>query len=121
MEKRYSALRTIGTIYKVLGIVAGAITVLVVVALCLISVLGGAALGNISSNLGGASSSGGLFPGVLAGLIGSFMVVLWGGSLSVTLYALGEGVYLLIALEENTRNTALALQALARGPAEGKP
>jgi len=118
MDKRYSALRTIGTFYKVLGIVAGAITILIVGAICFTSVLGGAALGSIGSELGGASRYGGLFSGVLGGIIGSLIALLYGGGLSVTLYAMGEGVYLLIALEDNTRSTTAAIQALARGPAE---
>jgi hypothetical protein len=46
----------------------------------------------------------------------------FGGGLALTLYALGEGVYLFIAIEDNTRTTVALLaqrqaQELAQPPA----
>jgi hypothetical protein len=38
------------------------------------------------------------------------MILLYGGITAITTYALGEGVYLFIGLEENTRVTAELLQ-----------
>jgi hypothetical protein len=51
--------------------------------------------------------------GIIAGL-----GLLIGGALSgLTLFATGEGISLLIAMEENTRATAAYLTAQARTPA----
>lgn len=102
MEKRYRALRTIGTIYKVLGAIAGILTILVVLGICATSVLGGAALNQFGQDLTGL----GMFEGILGGLIFSLILVLNGGLISLTLYSLGEGIYLFLAIEENTRYTA---------------
>lgn len=105
MEKRYRALRTIGTIYKVLGVIAGIITILVVVGVCATSVLGGAALNQFGQDWGGI----GMFEGVLGGVIFSLIAALNGGLISLTFYSLGEGIYLFLAIEENTRYTAQLL------------
>ena len=113
MEKRFRALRIIGTIYKALGLIAASLTTIVAVASCLTSVLGGAALGNLPNQLGDSSQVTGLLGGALGGILVSLVAIIYGGGISVTLYALGEGVYLLLALEENTRATAGTLRALA--------
>jgi len=115
MEKRYKSLRVIGTIYKVLGGIVAVITILSVLGICATSVLGGAAINNFGRQYGGNSGVWGLFSGVLGGIIGSVLTIISGGALAVTLYATGEGVYLLIAIEENTRVTAALLQQQA-GP-----
>lgn len=111
MEKRYGALRAVGTIYKVLGIVAAAVTVLAVISLCASSFYGGAALDSMNRQFGRGVVGGGLFGGVVGALVLSLAVILYGGVIALTLYAFGETIYLLIALEENTRITAQALQA----------
>ncbi len=112
MEKKYKALRTIGTIYRVLGAIAGIITLLVVLGICAASTLGGAALDNFSRDLGGYGYSGpsGLFSGFVGGLMISILVIINGGGLAITFYAMGEGIGVLIALEENTRATVALLR-----------
>ncbi len=111
MEKRYVSLRIIGTIYKIAGGIVGAITILLVLGICITSLLGGAALDSFSRQFGrDPGGFVGVFSGFLGGIIGSLLAILYGGGLAVTLYALGEGVYLLLALEENTRATVLLLQ-----------
>lgn len=105
MEKRYRALRTIGTIYKVLGTIAGILTLLGVLAGCATSVLGGAALDQFGQDLTGI----GMFGGVVGGVIFSLILALNGGLIALTLYSLGEGIYLFLAIEENTRYTAQVL------------
>lgn len=67
MENRYRALRIMGTIYKVLGGIAGLMTLLLVITVCASSVLGGAAINSLSREFGNASGIGGLFGGVLGG------------------------------------------------------
>ncbi len=109
MEKRYGALRIVGTIYKVLGIIAAVLTVLAVVALCGAGAVGGAALDSVGRGLG-QDFGGGAYGGMLGGVLLSVVAVLYGGIIAITLYAFGEMIYLLIALEENTRLTAQMLQ-----------
>jgi len=115
MEKRYAALRVIGTIYKVFGGIVGIITILLVLGICAISVLGGATMDTLGREFGGDTGFAGFLSGFLGGLIGGVLVIIYGGGLAVTLYAAGEGVYLLLALEENTRATVMLLQRQA-GP-----
>ncbi len=117
MEKRYRALRIVGTIYKVLGIIAAALTVLAVLALCGTSLLCGAALDSVGRQLGQDLGGGGVFGGMVGGVILSLFAVLYGGIIALTLYAFGEMIDLLIALEENTRLTAQMLQAEGGGAA----
>jgi hypothetical protein len=113
MEQRYRALRIVGTIYKVLGGIAGILTLLVVVTVCASSVLGGAALTSLGRELSDSSGVGGLFGSVLGGVLLSVLAILYGGTITVTLFGFGEAIYLLIALEENTRATALMLRGQA--------
>ncbi len=105
MEKKFQILRFVGTVYKVFGIIVGVITILGVIGACLVSVLGGATMDRLQEELGSAAPSMGIVGGIFAG----FLLLLYGGGLAITLYAAGEGVYLLLALEENTRRTALAI------------
>ncbi|MGB9592105.1 MAG: hypothetical protein ACPL1K_06275 [Candidatus Kryptoniota bacterium] len=109
MEKRYSALRLIGSIYKVLGIIVGVLTILIALSLCATSIFGGAALSQFGRQFGGENAIGGA-GGVVLGIMMGLVAIIYGGGMAVTLYAVGEGIYLLIALEENTRMTAMLLQ-----------
>ena len=109
MEKKFQILRFVGTVYKVFGIIVGVITILAVIGACLVSVLGGKMMDQLQEQLGPTAPS----MGIVGGIIASFLVLLYGGGLAVTLYALGEMVYLLLALEENTRMTAQALSQSA--------
>ena len=106
MERRYRVLRTIGSIYKVLGIVVGALTLLSLLGICATSLLGfgGAALDSgMRGILGGAG-------GPVGAIVFAIFAVLYGGGVAVTMYAFGEGIDLFIALEENTRATAALLE-----------
>jgi hypothetical protein len=78
---QFTALRTIGGIYKVLAIVVGIVTVLIALGL-----------------------------GSTFGFLAMVGALVYGGGIGLTLYAAGEAVYLLLALEENTRLTATLLQ-----------
>ncbi len=115
MEKKFKALRFVGTVYKVVGIIGGVLTILGALGFCLFSILGGSLMTSIlnsASNTYGGGSSGpaGFLGGILGGVIMGGIILIYGGITSITLYAFGEGIYLLIALEENTRTTALLLQ-----------
>ncbi len=109
MEKRYGALRTIGTIYKVLGIIVGVLAIIAVLAVCATGVIGGAGVSNFGRGLDNFGISS-LFGSILGALFGSFLLIIYLGGLAITLYAIGEGIYLFLALEENTRATVALLQ-----------
>ncbi len=119
MEKRYRALRVIGTIYKVLAAIVAGVTLLSILGLCATSILGG--LGSAAFRGNGLGFFGGLFGGILGALIFSVVGIIYGGAVSLTLYAFGEGIDLLLALEENTRMAAMALQHQANLPAPDSP
>lgn len=98
VERRYPALRLIGSIYKILGVIVGAITLLIAIASCTITM--GGSLGERS----------GPFSGFLGGLLVFVVVLIIGGIYALTLYAIGEGIYLFLSMEENTRATVMLLQ-----------
>jgi len=112
MEKRFQILRSFGVIYKILGGIAGVITIISALGVCLMSVISGAALDE-AMRYYGSDPFGGMISGLVGGLILSLGIIIYGGFLAVTLYAIGELVFLLIAMEENTRTTALLLQRQA--------
>jgi hypothetical protein len=125
MEKRYKALRTIGMLYKIMGIVAAVVTLLALLASCAMIFFGSSALSDLSRQF---NRQFGYMPyrmmgTVFGGLLAAVMVLVYGGGLSLTLYALGEGVYLFIAIEENTRTTAALLvqQSAQQPPAQVVP
>jgi hypothetical protein len=110
MERRYHALRTIGNIYRVLGYIVLVLTILAVITICGLSVISGNALESVSQQLGVNSSGSGLAGSLLGGVLLSIVVIIYGGIVSVSLIAFGEGIYLLIAIEENTRKTTLLVE-----------
>ena len=110
MEKRYKALRIVGVLYKILGVIAALITVLAVVSLCVTSILGGAAINRITREMGPELPLSGMMGGALGGLIGGLLIAFYSGGAAVTLYGMGEMIYLFLALEENTRKTASLLE-----------
>jgi hypothetical protein len=111
MEKRFKILRFVGSVYKVVGIIIGAITVISALGFCILSVASGSATESIIRGLNpnGVGQGFGIVGGVVGGLIFSLLIILGGGIYAITIYALGEIVYLLIAMEENTRYTASML------------
>src|SRR4030042_1683576 len=110
MERRYHALRTIATIYRVLGYIVAVLTILSILAICGLSVISGTAFQTISQDLGVNTRASGVAGSIFGGLIVSLIVLIYGGVVAISLIAFGEGIYLLIAVEENTRKPALLLQ-----------
>jgi hypothetical protein len=115
VKKKYGALRVVGMVYKILGIVTAVITLLVVIGICGFSVLGSAAIGSLGEELGSETVLGGLLGSTIGGLLVAVPIILYGAGMAVTLYALGEGIYLLLALEQNTRLTAQLLRLKLTG------
>jgi len=108
MQKRFGVLRFIGGFYKVVGIIVAVLTILSSIGMCATSVLGttllGGALQQFSNGSGIPMMVGG---GVVAGIIGGLFIILFGAIVALALYALGELIFLLIAVEENTRAGAI--------------
>ncbi len=107
MEKRYTALRIIATVYKVLGVIIGIVVLLAAIGVCIIAATGGAAAGSAAQNAGPFA---GLLTGVLGGVVVAIVTLLYGVPAAISLYGLGELVYLFINMEENTRATMLLLE-----------
>ncbi len=106
MEKKFTALRTIGSIYKILGIVVGVLTVLLVIGFCGLTVVGSSSFSSLSRDLRNI----GIFSGLIGGVFGSIGLIISGGGLALMFYAVGESIYLMVALEENTRATNLLIR-----------
>jgi len=115
MEKRYHALRIIATVYKVFGIITIALAFLLSSGICVSSVLGGSVLGLLTGDrYNNFSAAGGM--GLIFGLVIGFTALILYGGLGLTLYAVGEGIYLFLAMEENTRASVLWLQRQSPPP-----
>ena len=110
MEKRFGILRLIGSIYKILGIITAVLTVIGSLAACVISVAGTgiyqAAMEEAGMMMGGA----------VAGVIVAGVGLFWGAVMALMLYGLGEGIFLALALEENTRRTSYLMQQYSAEP-----
>ncbi len=100
MDRKFTALRIIGTVYKIAGVLIALGTVLMVIAM----IVGGSAFS------GGGMMNGFGFFGPAWIIIGVISVVVGGGLAALSVYAIGEALDLLINLEENTRFTAVVLR-----------
>ena len=111
--KKYSALRTIATILKILGIIYGVLTILSAIGACLIFGLAEGVMDDMMGygygyGMGGAS--------IVAGIIIGLVILITGGLTTLLLYGGGESIYLLIDLEQNTRDTANVLRIASGAP-----
>ena len=112
MEKRYGALRFIGTIYKLIGIIVMLLSVLLALGACAGVLVGGAAFRETAAQ-SGVPILGSLIGGIIVAVFG----LLYGGAIGLTLFAAGDFISLLLALEENTRSTAALLRGQPAPPA----
>lgn len=110
MEKKFKILRLIGSIYKILGIIAAVLTIVGSLGICVTSVAGSAFMETFEDQLGT------LISGTVAGIIAAGVTLLYGAIMALMLYGLGEGMFLLISLEENTRKTAHYMQQYSNEP-----
>ncbi len=101
MEKRYKILRFIGTLYKILGIIVGCLTIIIMIVVLFASFFGGLA----SFGFGARFGAGSTLLMVLWAIFMDIIILLYGAFFSLGLYAFGELLYLLISVEENTRGT----------------
>lgn len=103
VEKRFGALRTIGSIFKVLGIISVIAGVVMAVVMIVFFSMRGFAAPTFGPTFAPRGMMG---SGVWAGLV----ALLWGALGGLVLYGVGEVIYLLIAVEENTRASMLMLR-----------
>jgi hypothetical protein len=105
MEKRFRALRTIATIYKILACVILIFGVLLALFLLAGTLVGGAAIRDLTGVMpaGGAS-----------GIIAATITFVYSLVLFLFLYGAGEGIYLALAIEQNTRENSELLRSLQR-------
>lgn len=108
MKSRFGILRFIGSLYKIIGIILAVLAVIAALGVCLMSFISGAALDTLGREFGmpGAGMAGGFF----GGLFGALMLLIGLGIAAISQYAIGEAIFLFLAIEENTRATAAFLQ-----------
>jgi uncharacterized membrane protein len=99
MEKKFTALRVIGTVFKILAW----ISLLVGVVGAVLALIAGITMSGddlLGLNLGGPLAAIAMFLSILIVAVFYFLA----------LYAVGEAIYLALAIEENTRRTAYVIQ-----------
>ena len=102
MERKFTALRVIGTVFKILAWIAFVLGLIGAIGALFAGFAAKDQLGLLGVDLGGG--------GALAG-IAMFLVVLIIAIVNFMLYyAIGESIYLVLSIEENTRRTAYFLQ-----------
>jgi hypothetical protein len=100
MDRRFTALRVIGTVFKILAW----ITLLLGLLGAILALVGGLMMGGQEDLLGLG------FGGPLAA-IAAFVVALIVSIFNfLALYAVGDAIYLALSIEENTRRTAYLMQ-----------
>jgi hypothetical protein len=115
--KKYTALRTIASIFKILGIISMVITILLSLGSCLFFGFVGTSMNAIMYNMTG--SSGDSAATIIAGIITGLIVLIYGGFSSLMIYGAGELIYVLLDIEQNTRESSELLRISARSTSSG--
>ena len=116
MEKRFRVLRIIGTLWKVFAWIELIVGILSALGVLIMGILGTG--GFLLQFLGERAS---MLPGAmgLASSIVAFIAILVGTVIYfLVLYAVGELIFLMLAIEENTRRTRQRLEEAAGGGAD---
>jgi hypothetical protein len=100
MDRRFTALRVIGTIFKVLAWIVLILGILAAIGSLVLGFTLNNQFGTAGLSVGGPLAGIALFIGLLVGSILEFLAF----------YAAGEFLYLFLAIEENSRRTAFFLQ-----------
>jgi hypothetical protein len=100
MDRRFTALRVIGTIFKILAWTSLIFGLLAAIAVLILSILLGGEQGPLGLDLGGP----------LAGIAMFVVTAITTVIAFLTLYAIGESVYVFLSIEENTRRSAYIAQ-----------
>lgn len=97
MSRRFTSLRVIGTVFKVLAWISLILGLLTAIALLILGFTLGGEQGLLGISLNGPLA------GVAMFVVFTIIAVLG----FLTLYAIGESVYLFLSIEENTRRAAI--------------
>jgi hypothetical protein len=100
MDKRFMALRIVGSIFKILAWITLVIGLLVAAFMLVAGFALSDRLGIVSLDVGGPLAGITAFIVALIATVVNFLI----------LYAFGEAVYLFLSIEENTRRTAYIMQ-----------
>lgn len=112
MSKKFGVLRFIGTVYKIIGIILAVIGVLAAVGVCVATFAGGYAFGEMSRQMG--LQDWGMI-GPIGGIVTGLGILIGVGLAAISQYAIGEAIFLFLAIEENTRATAALIQRQQQG------
>ena len=117
MNKRFPILRILGTLWKVLAWIALVGGILLSLGALVVGILGSGSflLRLLGQDTVAVPGTMGVVAGVVALLLGLVVTVIY----ALILYAVGDLIHLLLALEENTRHTTQLMQQAARPRAEG--
>ena len=100
MDRRFTALRVIGTVFKILAWISLILGVITAIGMLIVGVTLSGQEGLLGLELGSSLAGIALFVVLLIIAVFGFL----------TLYAIGESVYLFLSIEENTRRTAYLAQ-----------
>ena len=108
MEKRYTALRIIATLYKIIGVILGILAILGATLTLVVRPAIDFGFGPFGLNLGFA-------------LVAAIVEIIAGLLTALGIYAIGDLISFLINIEENTRFTALIIRDRMQPPPAGQP
>lgn len=100
MDRRFTALRVIGTVFKILAWISLILGLITAVAMLILGFTLSGRSGLLGLELGSS----------LAGIAMFVVLVIIAVFGFLTLYAIGESVYLFLSIEESTRRTAYLAQ-----------
>lgn len=120
MEKKFKVLRIIGTIWKTLAWIALVVGVLFSIGILLTSILGGGLLSQLGQEYSQMPEASWVF-GAAGGIVGLVVSLVITILYFLAMYAIGELIYLLLAIEENTRLAAQWIQTHSAPPAYSPP
>jgi len=120
MERRYRALRTIATIFKVLGWVVLVLGILSACGTSGLILVGGASVPGMM-DLGGGAGQGGLVWGFVGAVVMFLVMMVTVGLYALILIATAEGISVFLDIEANTREMARRLAQRGAAPAPPAP
>jgi hypothetical protein len=115
LERRFTALRVIGTLFKVLAWITLIVGILAAVGILVVSLAGTGAWGSWLP--GWDLGPGSMLVAVISGVVVLIVFLVY----FLLLYAVGDTIYLFLAIEDSTRHTAYLLTQQARATAAYAP
>jgi amino acid transporter len=118
MERHYRALRVTARIFQVVGIIIAILTIIAIILSCIAFAVGARNYRfdrnfywEWPPNVGARA----------AAVIGGIAAFIYGGITALVLYAIGEAIFVVLAIEENTRATAQQLRREETPPPAAPP